>query len=142
MIINWLKNLEQPQGNRISKLSQHPSQKAIAPCGPPELFLQRAFGGFGTDQVERHVPQDGEVVRAVVHAVPRLIFVHGDVETPVQAILDGPMRTDDLTEPPGDERLAEQIVGAFGGRLIGGLADTDNLADRSQTWPAMVLLQP
>ena len=46
LLISTIHVLFGPQGNRISKLSQYPGQKAIAPCGPPELFLQRAFGSF------------------------------------------------------------------------------------------------
>src|SRR5271165_514249 len=71
------------QGNRISNLSQHTGEEAVAPGGPPELFWQRALGAFATHQVECHVAQDGEVLRAVVQAVSRPVFVHGDVQAPV-----------------------------------------------------------
>src|SRR5208337_518252 len=71
------------QGNRISNLSQHTGEEAVAPGGPPELFRQRALGAFATHQVECHVAQDGEVLRAVVQAVSCPVFVHGDVQAPV-----------------------------------------------------------
>jgi|GEM_PF-40240 len=71
------------QGNRISNLSQHTGEEAVAPGGPPELFWQRALGAFAAHQVECHVAQDGEVLRAIVQAVSRPVFVHGDVQAPV-----------------------------------------------------------
>ena len=35
-----LLEFQSTQGNRISKLSQDPSQESVAPCGSPEFFGQ------------------------------------------------------------------------------------------------------
>jgi hypothetical protein len=38
------------------------------------------------------MPQDGEIVGAIVEPVSGLILVHGHVEHPMERVLDGPYR--------------------------------------------------
>jgi hypothetical protein len=40
-------------------------------------------------------------VRTVTHACPILVFVHDDIQTPVQPVLYPPMRARDLVEAFG-----------------------------------------
>jgi hypothetical protein len=75
------------QGNRTSKLGQDPGQEAVTPGGSPELLRQRAFRCFFANEVERHVAQDGKVLWTVVSTISRSVFVHGDVQAPMQAVL-------------------------------------------------------
>src|SRR5215831_18765618 len=56
------------QGNRISDLGQHGGQESFAQGGAPELFAKRTLGGFAAEQIERHVAQNREVLRCMIHA--------------------------------------------------------------------------
>jgi hypothetical protein len=49
---------------------------------------------------------------------------------------------DDFVEALGGQRCAEQVVSRLGGGFDGGFAHADQLADRRQAGPAMVVLQP
>jgi hypothetical protein len=51
--------------------------------------------------VQRHVAEDGEIVRAVSQSTPVLILVHYDIEPPGQPVFDAPMRANDLIEAFG-----------------------------------------
>jgi hypothetical protein len=62
-----------------------------------------------TDQVERHMAQDGEVVRAVIVAISRLVLVHDGVENSVKPVFDTAMQTCDLAKAFGRQRGAEQV---------------------------------
>jgi len=56
---------------------------------------------------------NGEIVRAVSQSAPVLILVHYDIEPPVQAVFDAPMRANDLVEAFGGQGQgrAEQAIG-------------------------------
>ena len=86
--------------------------------------------------------EDGEVVGAIIQAISGIVFVHDDVEAPVQGVLDRPMRAGDMAEPLGRQRRAEQVVGGLGGHLGTGFAGSDHLADSVQAGPVVDLLQP
>jgi hypothetical protein len=60
-------------------------------------------------QVERHMAQDGEVVRAVIVAISRLVLVHDGVENSVKPVFDTAMQTCDLAKAFGRQRGAEQV---------------------------------
>ena len=55
----------------------------MLPTGKVELAAQGDLGSVVLHQVQRHVVQDREIVRAIVVAAPGLILVHNDVENPV-----------------------------------------------------------
>ncbi len=86
--------------------------------------------------------QDGQVLWAVSQAGAVLVFVHDDIEPPVQLVLDPPMRPGDLVQAVGEECGAEQVVGGLGRCPCGGLADAMHLADGGQPRPGVPLLQP
>jgi hypothetical protein len=56
---------------------------------------------FLADEIEGHMPEDGEVVGAAAEAISGIVFVHDDVEAPVEGVLDRPMGAGDLTEAVG-----------------------------------------
>ena len=86
--------------------------------------------------------QNGEIVGGVVHAGAGLILVHDDIETPVEAVFDGPMGTDNLGEAFGRHCGAEQVIGGFGGGFPVHFTASGDFADGRQTRPAMPFLQP
>ena len=103
------------QGNRISDLSDEFGEEVVAPAGTFEFASEGALGVFSANEIEGEVAQDGEVLRAAIEAVSRLILVHDDIEGPVEAVLDAPVGADDRAKALDRERRAEEIVGRFGG---------------------------
>jgi hypothetical protein len=79
--------------------------------------------------------QDSEIVWAIIEAIAQLVLIHNDIETPMQAVFDAPMRADNLVEALGGERRAEEIVGGLGFGLALDFPGADNFADRRQPWP-------
>ena len=63
----------------------------LMPSGFFELAAHGAFGLFRPREVQGHWPHNGEVFRPLLFAVSRAVFVHGDIQHPVQAVLNGPM---------------------------------------------------
>ena len=51
--------------------------------------------------------KDGEVLRSIVLASSVSVFVHLDIEAPVQPVFHAPMSPGDGIEAVGRERLAE-----------------------------------
>ncbi len=124
------------QGDRFSKEGQEPGEVGFLPTGSLELSSKRSFYAVLLHDVQGHVAQNGEIVGTVSQAAPVLILVHDDVEAPMQAIFDAPVRADDIVESFGRQWRAEQIVGGLGRRLAGGFAEALDLADRDQARPA------
>src|SRR4051812_48327155 len=83
------------------------------------------------------MPQNREVLRAIADPVSHLILIHGDVQTPMQTVFDGPMRARDLAEPVRSHGRAQQIVSGLRRRLLGRLADPHHLANGRQSRPVM-----
>jgi len=88
------------------------------------------------------VAENGEIVGTVSQTAAVLILVHDDIEPPVQAIFDAPMRADDFVEAFGRQGRAEQIIGGLERCFAGGFADALDLADSRQARPLMVFDQP
>src|SRR3954454_18215009 len=126
----------------LSELGKESGEEEVVPCGAFELALHRALGGFGLGEVEGEAAQEGEVLGATVLAVPGPILIHGDVEHPMQPVLDAPVGARDLGEALGAKPRAEQVVGDLGRGLRGDLADAHDLADGGQPGPAAALLEP
>ena len=89
------------------------------------------------DGVEGKMAQNGEIVGCAVHAGAGLILVHDDIEAPVQAIFDGPVRADDPGEAFGRHCGAEQVIGGFCGGFAAYFTLSDVFADGGETGPAM-----
>jgi hypothetical protein len=89
----------------------------------PERFRFRAADILGpglVEEVEGEAAKDGEVLGAVVAAVAGPVLVEGDVEHPVQAVLDRPVAADSAGGGLGGEGGGED-VGAGGGGGAAGL---------------------
>ena len=54
--------------------------------------------------------EDAEILRPIVAAIAGLVFVHDDVENPMQGILHAPMVLGRLGEAGDGYRRAEQII--------------------------------
>ena len=106
------------------------------------LARSDSFRGSLRKTLRGHVAKDGEVVRPIVLAGSVSVFVHLDIEAPVQPVFDAPMSPGDGIEALGRERLAEQVVGGFARGLLGALAGPGNFGVRLQPRPLMLLLQP
>ena len=103
---------EDTQGNRISKQCQELGEIGIVPSGLLELAAQGAFGGVFLHDVQRHVSQDRQIVWSVAQSAPVLIFIHDDIEPPVQSVFDPPVLAGDLVEAFAGQGCAEQIIGS------------------------------
>src|SRR4051794_20774218 len=130
------------QGNRISDLGEDFGEICVLPSRPLDLDAQGALGRLLANEIEGHVTEDSEVVGAIIQAISGIVFVHDDVEAPVQAVFDRPVRAGDMAEALGRQRRAEQVVGRLGGHLGAGLPGSDHLADGVQAGPVVNLLQP
>src|SRR5271165_3516187 len=71
------------QGNRTSEQCEKPGEVGFIPSGAHELGAQGSFCGVLLHDVQRHVAQHGEIVRAVVETGSVLILVHDDIQPPV-----------------------------------------------------------
>lgn len=79
------------QGNRI--LSGQYLEQII---GVPAAFQALSFYAsldcsLQFEQIERHVPQDRKVLGGMILADPAVIFIEGDIEHPMQAVLNAPI---------------------------------------------------
>ena len=81
------------------------------------------------EQVRGEVAEDGEVLRGVAVADAAVILAEGDVEDPVQAVLDPSVAADRLSKVYGIGRQAgadvARLARAGGADAAGGL-DADN----------------
>jgi hypothetical protein len=99
------------QGNRISGHGQSAAEIGIIPGGAFELSAPGSFGSLLSHDVLRHVTRDREV-GTVVSSVSVLVFVHDDIQTPVEALFCRLKRTDHRAETLGGHGGAEQIIPA------------------------------
>lgn len=103
------------QGNRILITAQDLGQILLVPTGFETLAPDTASGRLLLlDQVERHVPQDGHVLSRVLCAHPTAVFVEGDVEHPVQTVLDLPMPAHSLQDSLGSAGRTGHVVTGLG----------------------------
>src|SRR5215813_14995047 len=71
-----------------------------------------------------------------------MVLIESDIEAPVEAILDAPVRAYDLAEPLRRHLCTQQVIGGLCAGCIGCLANPNNLADCGETRPVMRLLEP
>ena len=81
-----------------SGLRQQLYQEVVAPGGKIEFAAERDLRAVVMHQVQGHMAQNREVIGAVVAAASDLVFVHHDIQDPMQAVLDAPMRAGDLAQ--------------------------------------------
>jgi len=102
----------------------------------------------GSDQVEREVADDGHVLGAMTLAQPGLVVAEGDVEDPVQAVLDGSVPAHCLAGPFGIEVCRGDVGAGFrvqGAAPLDAGLDADDAGDAGQAqfaWEAALAGQP
>ncbi len=78
---------------------------------------------MSSQEVEGEFAQDGEVLRCVILAAAGGIFAKGDIEDPVELVLDGPMGSGDIEHVlGGDEGRQEEPAPAVRFGLADGFA--------------------
>jgi hypothetical protein len=112
--VSCLPNIRR-QGNRTSELCEELAKVIVLPAGEFELAAQGSFGVVLAHDVEGHMASHSEVVGTVVQAISGLIFVHDDVEAPVQAVLNAPMGAMfcAMTAPPTSDPTLCQFLRAM-----------------------------
>jgi hypothetical protein len=96
---------------------------------PPVAFLsQTTFGGILFDQIEGHEPEHGHVLRAVIFAKAGVILAEGDIQSPVQGILNGPVLTGGIENKRGLRRETADVIGGLLLNLVGEAAIIPPLA--------------
>ena len=81
-----------------SHLADDGSGEGVGPSGTFALSGDGEFGSGGLEQVEGDLSEGGEVFGAVILAVSCTILVEGDVEHPVQPVLDVPVGAEGVGE--------------------------------------------
>jgi len=77
------------------ELCEEAGEEGVVPAGSLDLAFHRSLGAFELGEVERDAAQQGDVLRSMIQAISGLVLIHGDVEDPMQSILDAPMSTHD-----------------------------------------------
>src|SRR5215217_3201213 len=85
------------------ELGEEAGQEGIVQCGAHALSLHGLLRAFELGKVEGEAPQQGDVLRSVILAVSGVVFVHGHVEDPMQAVLHPPMGAGRPAEALGAE---------------------------------------
>src|SRR5579883_2390356 len=102
----------------------------------------QALGLLLTQKIEREMTQDGKVLSGMALADAALILVEGDIQHPMDLILDPPMAPSRLPERFGGQVGAEQVVPALAAALVAEAPFGFDHANRLQARPLMLLLQP
>ena len=84
------------QGNRVKEsCCDKAGKEVIVPRGDFALEAEAVLSGRPADQVEGHVLDGGEIGGGVISAHAALVVAEDHVHDPVEAVLDGPMCTND-----------------------------------------------
>jgi hypothetical protein len=92
-------------------------EKGVVPAGSFDLSPEGCLVRVGPEEIEGKLSQEGEVFGSIVLAVSGAILVEDDVEHPMEAILDRPVRPGDMEQLLGGERLGEEEM-ADGNLLV------------------------
>jgi hypothetical protein len=107
--------------------------------GAFEFPTRRDFGAFFLHGVASPMSEHSEVVRSVAEPGSVLVLIHHPIQSPVQAILHGPVLANDFVEPLRRQGRAEQAVRGFGARFVRRLPHALHLADGRQPRPLVLL---
>ena len=121
--------------------SQHFHTDIVIPGRPLALEPQARLGGVGlvrTNQVQHDFLEQREVLRRVVLANHAVVFTEADVEHPVQAILNGPVRAHGLGQFFSGEFARADVVTLLKlGDLLADHPLRDDAADRLAAGPQL-----
>src|SRR5688500_10219276 len=116
------------QGSRMSLAGDDPEHVVVVPGGllapAAEAGLAAAVAG---DQVEGDLAQEGEVAGGGAVAHPAVILAEGDVENPMQGVLDAPVPADRPGQDGGSVAAAGEQVADLGLGLAGAVDAADRL---------------
>src|SRR4051812_30087840 len=102
-----------PQGSRMSLVGDDLEHVVVVPGGflapAAEAGLAAVVSG---DEIESDLAQEGEVAGGGAVAHPAVILMEGDVENPVQGVLDAPVPADRPDQDGG-------IIAAAGEEVAG-----------------------
>ena len=94
-------------------------QVTTIPAGALAFDLEAAFEtGFIFEQIQRQMSNGGEVLRGVALAHPAIVLAKGHIQTPMQLILNGPMRANRLGEDLGVGLDRGDEIAPLGGDLV------------------------
>ena len=112
----------------FGELGQDADEESIVPTRPLQLTAHGTPALFPPRQIQRQLPQQGQVLRAMPLPVPHLFLVAGHIQLPVQPIFNSPM-------PP------HNVVDLF---ALGPVLPPDggHFAHGGQARPVMRFLQP
>src|SRR5215475_16185878 len=80
------------RANALKSLSQHHLEQVLGIQCTGEAFAgQTLLAGVLPQEIERDVAQHGKVLGTVVLAEPTLIFPKGDIERPMEPVLNAPV---------------------------------------------------
>jgi hypothetical protein len=82
--------------------------EVVGPSGAFAFSADRELRAGGSQNVEGEPAEDGEVLGAGVGAVAGAVLVEGDVEDPIEAVFDGPVGADGLSERSVVRRAEER----------------------------------
>jgi hypothetical protein len=77
-----------------------------------------AFDRVQSDEIEGDVSEHGQVVSRCLGTSTHLVVVEGHIHAPVQAVLDGPVRTDGVGNAMGVGSQTADVEALFTGSLV------------------------
>ena len=140
--------LARTQGYRIWILVNWDKKLMRKPSSQPARFSLPRYGAFARlqpGQIQRQLPQQHQVLRAMSLPVPRLVLVASHIQYPVQPVFNPSMTPHSVVEPFLRAGFAQQVVAAlftFGPVMPpdGGHFAHDTIFDQSQARPMMRFL--
>jgi hypothetical protein len=94
------------QGNRIFACERL-DKEVVVPSGDFVFTSDASFARFSGKKIQGDFPEEGEVFRSVIDADATRVLTEGDIQDPVQAVLNCPV-LDDRTN--GDAIDLSQLV--------------------------------
>ena len=93
--LRYASDLRDGQGNesRLTRIKAERGQEiGVIPFGELAFSLDRVFSGHGADEIEGQMAHQSHVLGAVAASQARLVLFEDDIEHPVQAVFDSPVR--------------------------------------------------
>lgn len=92
------------------RVSEDCGEVAGLPAGALASELDTSLVVDSADKVDGEVPDDGHVFRTMSRSQARLVFAEGDVEDPVEAVLNGPVAANGFCCATGRQGRGRDVV--------------------------------